>query len=72
MASDDLGGQIEYAYDTPGWISWGVLEITFFKISSGFCVKSVPTDGMTDTFLLYIYRWIEISHYFTFDTEKNA
>ena len=56
MASDDLGGQIEYAYDTPGWISGGVLEITFFNISSGFCVKSVLTDGMTDTFPLYIYR----------------
>ena len=63
MASNDLGGQIEYAYDTPGWISGGVFEIIFFNISSGFCVKSEHTNGQTDSFQLYIYR-LSISDHF--------
>ena len=30
----------------------------FFNISSGFCVKREVTDGQTDTFRNYIYRFI--------------
>ena len=57
MASVDLGGQNEYAYDTTNPNLWGVFEIKFFDIWSGFCVKSVQTDRQTDTFPLYIYRF---------------
>ena len=57
MASNDLGGQNEYAYDTTNTILKGVFEIKFLDIWSGFCVKSVQTDRQTDTFPLYIYRW---------------
>ena len=45
----------------------GLLEITFFKIFSGFCVKSGRTHGMTDSFLLYIYRFCLIINFHNFD-----
>ena len=51
MASNDLGGQIQYAYDTSGWIQEGVFEIQFFNISTGFCVKSGVTHGHTFSFI---------------------
>merc|ERR1711963_1330006 len=57
MASVDLGGQNEYAYDTTNPNVWEVFEIKFFDIWSGFCVKSVQTYIQTDTFPLYIYRF---------------
>jgi len=37
----------------------GSLKLSFFDIWSGFCVKSVQTDRHTDTFPLYIYRYIK-------------
>ena len=59
MASIDLVGQNKYAYDTTNPNLWGVFEIKFFDIWSGFCVKSVQTDRQTDTFPLYIYRFLK-------------
>ena len=56
MASNDLGGQIEYAYDTTNLILWGVFEIKFLDIGSGFCVKSVQTDRQTDRHFSALYR----------------
>ena len=54
MASVDLGGQNEYAYDTTNPNLWGVFEIKFFDIWSGFCVKSVQTDRQTLFRFIYI------------------
>ena len=51
MASNHLGGQIQYTYDTSGLIQEGVFEIEFFNISTGFCVKSGVTDGHTFSFI---------------------
>ena len=59
MASNDLGGQIEYAYDTITTILLGVSEISFLHKCFGFCVKSVRTDRRTDSFRNYEgeFKW---------------
>ena len=57
MASNDLGGQIKCAHVTPGWIQGWVCEMKFFIICKGFCVKRAQTNGHTDTFRNYIYRF---------------
>ena len=53
MASNDLGGQNECAYDTITAILGRVSKMRFFKKSFGFCMKSVRTDNRTDTFPNY-------------------
>ena len=55
MASNDLGGQIEYAYCTSNSIQWGVYETIFFCKINGLGVKVEQTDIHTDSFQLYIY-----------------
>ena len=43
LASNDLGGQNEYAYDTITAILYGVFEIKFFDKINGLAVKRVHT-----------------------------
>ena len=53
-ASNDLGGQNEYAYCTITTILWGVFEINFFDKCRGFSVKSEQTDRQTLFRFIYI------------------
>ena len=62
MASNDLGGQNEYAYDTITAIIRRGSEIHFFNKCFGFCVKRVLTDNPTDSFLNCIF-YDMISYY---------
>ena len=55
VASDDLGGQIEYAYCTSNAIVEGVYETKFFCKINGLGVKVEQTDTHTDSFQLYTH-----------------
>ena len=54
-ASNDLGGQNYYAYDTANSILRGVFEMIFIDIWSGFCVKRTQTDRQTDRHFSALY-----------------
>ena len=53
-ASDDLGGQSEYAYCTSNASLGGVYETKFFCKINGLGLKVEQTDRQTDSFQLYI------------------